>query len=91
MANARQGGDRINVPGILEVCNFCYHVVPPGGNGGVCICSTVGYCSVECQRLDWRRHHRRTCQLLQAQVQDRVNQNADNEDENGVGNLEQID
>ena len=41
VANARQGGERIDVPGILEVCNFCYRAVPPGRNGGVCVCGTV--------------------------------------------------
>jgi hypothetical protein len=51
---------RMSVPETLENCNFCYY---PGkrGEGGLCPCGGVGYCSVECQTLDWKRHHRKVC------------------------------
>jgi hypothetical protein len=51
---------RLSVPEALENCNFCYYPVKRG-EGGVCPCGGVGYCSSECQALDWTRHHRRVC------------------------------
>jgi hypothetical protein len=51
---------RLTVPETLDNCHFCYYPVKRG-EGGVCPCGGVGYCSAECQALDWRRHHRRVC------------------------------
>ena len=63
--SAHQGEPRMVVPGEFEVCQFCYHPIEDSGRGtrtgGVCPCQEVGYCSQECQKLDWSRHHKQVC------------------------------
>ena len=59
-ATGQTRSDRLAVPVSQGNCNFCYHAVPRR-RGGLCPCGAVGYCSRDCQVLDWTRHHRRVC------------------------------
>ena len=44
----------------LEICNFCFYAAQRG-QGGICPCRKVGYCSKTCQKIDWHRRHKCTC------------------------------
>ena len=52
--------ERLHVPVRFEVCQFCY-CTRTSPNGRVCPCGEVGYCSQECQALDWTRAHKYLC------------------------------
>lgn len=60
---ARRPGNRrqrIGIPVALDNCYFCCHPIPRG-EGGICPCGERGYCSRECQKMDWGRHHKVAC------------------------------
>ena len=53
---------RIDMATPYPHCHFCYALVQPSSDfGGVCPCGDVGYCSEECQKLDWKRTHKNEC------------------------------
>lgn len=54
----------------VGVCNLCYKVDIHGN--GVCPCGLAHYCSEECQKIDWKRHHKSICTFLPRGVPVRV-------------------
>ena len=65
---ANTTGHRVDVPPEFDNCQFCYYPTPRGSGGGICPCGAVGYCSTECHRLDWTRHHRTVCAWRRGQA-----------------------
>jgi hypothetical protein len=61
VGHGRREDERNVVPKHLGNCSFCYHALYVSGKGGFCSCGEVAYCSKTCQRVDWRRHHKRNC------------------------------
>ena len=56
--------ERVNMATPYPHCHFCYELVKTGG--GVCPCGMVGHCSKECQKLDWKRNHKKVCWMVES-------------------------
>ncbi|PRW56940.1 meiotic recombination DMC1-like protein [Chlorella sorokiniana] len=57
------GGSR---PGVLQSCGRCGKADPQSRCSG---CSSVAYCSRECQQADWKAGHKHACKKLRKQRQ----------------------
>jgi hypothetical protein len=88
-ATGQTRNSRLSVPATQGNCNFCYHAVP-GRRGGMCPCGAVGYCSKECQALDWTRHHRRVC-VARENRPERVRSSSIPEDCGNESHMEWVD
>ena len=62
---------RIDMATPFPHCHFCHSLAPESSNfGGVCPCGSVGYCSKECQQLDWKRGHKNECASSRMEIVD---------------------
>ncbi|KAJ7612582.1 hypothetical protein FB45DRAFT_1117059 [Roridomyces roridus] len=65
MLEAHESGDRLPMPACDNV--ECDKFVSANGDLKRCsCCESVYYCSADCQRLDWRRGHRKTCAAIRS-------------------------
>ena len=59
--NGHGGVPRPDIKASHRVCAFCFDFLVLGAHNIFCNCREHVYCSRDCQKLHWGRHHKYTC------------------------------